>query len=328
MDGFAALTRSLAPGTGTGCVIRIQTRASQGSGRRKARAVGRIPFSFEVYPPRTDDGHESLYVAVDELVKAGPEFISVTYGASGSTRERSLAILRHLVDRGDVRTMAHITCVGATRAETAERIAEILAIGVTSFLAVRGDPPEGVTDENAFLGDLHNATELVEMIHAAVANDTRAFEVAVAAFPNGHPRSASRREDIDTLLAKQAAGAQLAITQLFFEADDYLGFVDEARTAGVTLPIRPGIMPVLSLGRLKRMLELSGERTPRDLAADLAAATSPEHARAIGVEACTVLAADLIAGGAPAIHICAFNQSEPALEVLANLGARAGSNAP
>lgn len=282
--------------------------------------MGRIPFSFEVYPPRTPEGSDALYAAIDELAKAGPDFISVTYGASGSTRDRSLAVLRHLVERADVTTMAHLTCVGTTTAEAVQRIREIVAIGVTSFLAVRGDPPPGVGEDEAFLGELRNATELLRLISQEGANHASGLEIAVAAFPNGHPRSASRQQEIETLLGKQRAGAHLALTQLLFDADDYARFVDEAQAAGVTIPIRPGIMPVLSRARLDRMLELSGERMPARLAAALDAARDSADAEAIGIEACIALAADLVAAGAPGIHLYAFNQSAAPLAVLDGLG--------
>jgi methylenetetrahydrofolate reductase (NADPH) len=273
-----------------------------------------------VYPPRTPAGSVALYAAIDELAKAGPDFISVTYGASGSTRDRSLAVLRHLVERADVATMAHLTCVGTTTAETVDRIREIVEIGVTSFLAVRGDPPPGVGEDEAFHGELRNATDLLRLISREGSNHPNGLEVAVAAFPNGHPRSAGRDEEIETLLGKQRAGAHLALTQLLFDASDYVRFVDEARAAGVTIPIRPGIMPVLSRARLDRMLEISGERLPAGLASRLEAARDSTEAEAIGIEACVALAADLLAAGAPGIHLYAFNQSTAPLAVLDGLG--------
>jgi len=289
--------------------------------------MGRIPFSFEVYPPRTPEGSETLYAAIDELAKAGPDFISVTYGASGSTRDRSLAVLRHLVERADVATMAHLTCVGTTTAEAVERIREIVDIGVTSFLAVRGDPPPGVGEDEIFLGELRNATDLLRLITHEGEKHATGLDVAVAAFPNGHPRSASRREEIETLLGKQQAGAHLALTQLLFDADDYVRFIDEARAAGITIPIRPGIMPVLSRARLGRMLEISGERLPERLAADLEGARDSAEAESIGIEACIALASDLLSAGAPGIHLYAFNQAAAPLAVLDGLGLGARSAA-
>ena len=296
-------------------------------------------FSFELYPPRNAAGEEALHTAVVELEAAGPEFVSVTYGANGSSRGVSLDVLRHLLRNTTVLPMAHLTCVGSSYAEASYLIREFLDAGVTSFLAVRGDPPPGVDEKDIFLGDLGSAGELVQLIHRVqkerepfVQHDVPGFPgakrlgrgrkvtIAVAAFPNGHPRSRSRAQDLDTLLAKEAAGANLAITQLFFNADDYLGFVDDARAAGVTMRILPGIMPVLSVARLHRMLELSGEAMPKTLLAKLEAAPTPEAAQQVGVDACIALARDLIAGGAPGIHLYTFNRSDAPLAVLDGAG--------
>jgi methylenetetrahydrofolate reductase (NADPH) len=300
-------------------------------------------FSFELYPPRNEAAAAALYENLPALVAPGPEFMSVTYGANGSSRDSSLAVLQHLISSTSVESMAHITCVGSSYSEASALIRQFLDAGVTSFLAVRGDPPAGVSEEEAeeaiARSDLHSAGELVQLIHrvqterepyahyeipgfpqAKRIGRGREVTIAVAAFPNGHPRSRSRSQDLDTLLAKEAAGANLAITQLFFEADDYLGFVDDARAAGVTMRILPGIMPVLSVQRLHRMLELSGEPTPQALLSALEAADSPEAAQRIGIEACVRLAGELLDGGAPGIHLYTFNRSDAPLAVLEGVG--------
>lgn len=296
-------------------------------------------FSFELYPPRNAQADASLQRELIPLVAAGPEFISVTYGANGSSRGVSLDVLRHLLNNTDVQPMAHLTCVGSSYAEASRLIREFLDAGVTSFLALRGDPPAGVAEADVDLGDLGSAGELVQLIHnvqlerepfrqydvpgvpgAKRLASGRPVTIAVAAFPNGHPRSRSRTQDLDTLLAKQAAGANLAISQLFFDPDDYLSFVDAARTAGVTMRILPGIMPVLSVARLHRVLELSGEEMPRDLLRDLEAADSPEAASAVGVAHATRLARTLLDGGASGIHLYTFNRSEAPLAVLGGAG--------
>jgi methylenetetrahydrofolate reductase (NADPH) len=296
-------------------------------------------FSFELYPPRNADADAALQRELLPLVAAGPEFISVTYGASGSSRGVSLDVLRHLLHNTTVKPMAHLTCVGSSYVEASRLIREFLDAGVTSFLALRGDPPEGVAEEDVDPGDLHSAGELVQLIHRVqkervpfIQHDVPGFPgakrlgtrqrvtIAVAAFPNGHPRSRSRAQDLDTLLAKQAAGANLAISQLFFEADEYLDFVSDARTAGVTMRILPGIMPVLSVARLHRVLELTGENVPRRLLADLERAESPAAATAVGIEASTLLARRLLDGGASGIHLYTFNRSEAPLAVLGGAG--------
>ncbi|MDM4762547.1 methylenetetrahydrofolate reductase [Galbitalea sp. SE-J8] len=295
-------------------------------------------FSFELYPPRNAAAEVALQDSLAHLVASRPEFISVTYGANGSTRGMSLGVLRQLLAT-DVKPMAHLTCVGSSYAEASRLIREFLDAGVTSFLALRGDPPRGATEADAFLGDLGSASELVQLIHRVQAErspfslaDVPGFPgakkvasgekvtIAVAAFPNGHPRSRSVEQDLDTLLAKEAAGANLAISQLFFHADDYLGFVDRARAAGVTMRILPGIMPVLSPQRLARILQLTDEAEPIALRRALASTDDPEAQRAIGIEHATALGADLLAGGASGLHLYTFNQHAAVLDVLEGVG--------
>ncbi|HEY4152736.1 MAG TPA: methylenetetrahydrofolate reductase [Pseudolysinimonas sp.] len=293
-------------------------------------------FSFELYPPRSDAAAEALRHSLAQLVAVGPEFISVTYGASGSSRGVSLDVLRHLLHNTDVRPMAHLTCVGSSYAEASLLIREFLDAGVTSFLALRGDPPEGAVETDTFLGDLGSAGELVQLIHRVQAErepfvqvpvpgfpaarrlaSGQKVTIAVAAFPNGHPRSRSIEQDLDTLLAKEAAGANLAISQLFFEADQYLDFVDRARAAGVTMRILPGIMPVLSAARLHRIVELSGETLPADLLRELESADDPA---VVGIEHATRLASRLLDGGASGLHLYTFNRHEAPLAVLGAVG--------
>lgn len=297
-------------------------------------------YSFELYPPRSAAAELALYDALEHLVAAEPEFISVTYGASGSTREASLGVLRHLLTTS-VRPMAHLTCVGWTYDEASRVIREFLDAGLTNFLAVRGDPPVGTDPSDDFLGDIKSAGELVQLIHrvqlerapyrqVAVPGFPNAkristgeqVTIAVAAFPNGHPRSRSVQQDLDTLLAKEAAGANLAITQLFFHADEYLGFVALAREAGVTMRILPGIMPIVSPARLARMVELMEETMPADLNDRLRAADTPERQYAVGLAHATQLAEELLAGGAPGLHLYTYNKHEAVLDLLDAVGLR------
>jgi methylenetetrahydrofolate reductase (NADPH) len=293
-----------------------------------------------MYPPRSVAAEISLRETIDRLVETDPEFISVTYGASGSTREASLDVLRHLLTTS-VSPMAHLTCVGWTYEDATNVIREFLSVGLTSFLAVRGDPPRGTPEGAEFLGDLKSAGELVQLIHR-VQNERAPYSeldvpgfpgakrisrgenvtIAVAAFPNGHPRSRSVQQDLDTLLAKEAAGANLALTQLFFHAEEYLNFVVLARDAGVTMRILPGIMPVVSPARLSRMIELTEERMPENLHAQLISAETPEHQYAIGIAHATQLASELLAGGAPGIHLYTQNKHEAVIDVLDAVGIR------
>lgn len=298
-----------------------------------------VPFSFEVYPPKSDAGIAALHETIRRLAEVGPRFISVTYGAGGSTGGRSLDLLRHILGETSVAPLAHLTCVGNTYAGAASLIREFLDAGVTSFLALRGDPPAGAREGDAFLGDLESSAQLVQLIDrvqaerapyteqpipgvpgAARVQPRPKVDIAVAAFPNGHPRSRHPREHIDALLAKQAAGATLAITQLFFHADDYLAFVQRSREAGVTIPILPGIMPITSPARLRRVLELTGEELPAELAIALEIEPTLEGQRAVGLGYAAGLARDVVAGGAPGVHLYAFNSHETVIAVLRDAG--------
>ncbi|MCB1298563.1 MAG: methylenetetrahydrofolate reductase [Microthrixaceae bacterium] len=299
----------------------------------------RVPVSFELYPPRTDAGHASLEHTIDHLTSIDPGFISVTYGAGGTSGGRSLEVLRSIRTRTSVEPLAHLTCVGNTYAGAAALIREFLDAGILSFLALRGDPPVGSEEGDDFLGDLGSAAELVQLIHrvqaeraqyaettvagvpgAAVVGAPGRARIAVAAFPNGHPRSRGVGQDIDTLLSKQAAGATLAITQLFFHADQYLAFVSRAQSAGVTIPILPGIMPITNPARLRRVLELSGEEVPAELEIALQVEPDDEGRIRIGIEYAAELSRQVLAGGAPGIHLYAFNEYKTVLAVLESAG--------
>lgn len=296
-------------------------------------------FSFELYPPRSEAAERSLFEAIERLTAVGPEFISVTYRPNSPDRAASLAVLGRLLRDHRVHAMAHLTCVGSSYAEAGQIIREFLDAGVTSFLALRGDPPPGETDAEPFLGDLASAAELVQLIHRVQqerepfglqdvpgfpgAKRLRSGEkvtIAVAAFPNGHPRSRSREQDIDTMLAKEAAGANLAITQLFFYPDEYLEFVAQARTAGVTMRILPGIMPVSNPKQLARIVELAEESMPTDLLRALEASDDPTAQKEVGIEHATALVSTVLAGGADGVHLYTYNKSEAALEVLQRAG--------
>lgn len=298
-----------------------------------------VPFSFEIYPPRKAEGLPALHETIRHLAAAGPSFISVTFGAGGSTGGRSLEVLTHILRETDVPPLAHLTCVGSTYPQATALIREFLDAGITNFLALRGDPPLGVAEDDVYLGELESAAQLVQLIErvqaerapytesalhgvpGAVRVDRRpSVDIAVAAFPNGHPRSRHENEHIDALLAKQAAGATFAITQLFFHADDYLAFVERARAAGVGIPILPGIMPITSPARLTRVLELSGEKLPGELSVALQVEPTTEGRREIGIAHAAALVRDVVAGGAPGVHLYAFNNHDTVLATLRNAG--------
>ena len=298
------------------------------------------PISFELFPPRTDAAALALGRTIDRLAEVDPAFISVTFGAGGTSRDRSLTVLRYMLEHTDVEPMAHLTCVGSSHAEANRLVREFLDAGITSFLALRGDPP--AAGEDAGIGDLGSAAELVQLIHrvqeerepfaqlgvpgvpgaSAIGERPRPERVAVAAFPTGHPRSRGAAQDVDTLLAKEIAGANLAITQLFWRADDYLGFVERARAGGVTIPILPGIMPVTTPARLARLTELTAVEPPAELSIDLEIEPDASAQAELGIAYATRIAADVLAGGAPGLHLYTFNRHEAVLDVVSRLGLR------
>jgi methylenetetrahydrofolate reductase (NADPH) len=248
-----------------------------------------------------------------------PEFISVTFGAGGSSTRDSLDVLSFIKDHTAAKPLAHLTCVGTTRAEAEGLIASFLDHGITEFLALRGDLPEGETEHR---GELHHAVDLVDLMKNGIPQSQPIERIAVAAFPNGHPESSSLDQDIETLLAKQNAGATLAITQLFFYVEDYVKFVEKATDAGVTIPILPGLMPITSPGRLARVLELTGERNPLELEQQLQSTEDPDERVSLGIEWCADMIRELVDAGAPGIHLYAFNQHETVLSALEQAGVR------
>lgn len=298
--------------------------------------TSRPPISFELFPPRSDAAEAALRTTIDRLADVNPSFLSVTFGAGGSSRGNSLKVLRYILENTDVEPMAHLTCVGSSHAEANRLVRQFLDAGVTSFLALRGDPPQDAPD---LVSDLGSAAELVQLIHRVqeerepfsqehlpniagatrIRRRSRPERVAVAAFPVGHPRSRDLAQDIDTLLAKQVAGANLAITQMFFHASDYLTFVERARAGGVTMPILPGIMPITSPQKLRRVSEMSGENPPAELSIEIEIEPSDEGRFDVGVNFAARLSAEVLAGGAPGLHLYTFNRHEAVLAVLDQL---------
>jgi methylenetetrahydrofolate reductase (NADPH) len=284
-----------------------------------AQSTATVPISFEVYPPRSREKMPDLQDSIRVFDSVGPDFISVTFGAGGSSTRDSLDVLRFIRDESSATPLAHLTCVGTTRQEATELVVSFLAEGITHFLALRGDLPEGALEHH---GELHYAVDLVTLMRE-IADAPKPLErIAVAAFPNGHPESDSLDVDVETLLRKQEAGATLAITQLFFYTEHYLTFVDKAHAAGVTIPILPGLMPIVSPARLNRVLDLSGEDRPRELSEALASTEDPVTREAIGVDWTVKMVRELVDAGTPGIHLYAFNQHRTVLSVLEQSGVR------
>ncbi|MGJ0203823.1 methylenetetrahydrofolate reductase [Leucobacter sp. gxy201] len=283
-------------------------------------APTRARFSFEVFPARTGAAALALGHAVQHLSAAGPDFISVTYGANGSNRDASLDLVKYLRDHTDALPLAHLTTVGEPRDRVRAAIHGIMDAGVHDFLALRGDPPRGATEESPEVAGSLSSLELVELITEARAERpafTSVGRTVVAAYPNGHPLSRSRAADIDWLIAKQEAGAQFAITQLFFRAEEYLAFVHDARAAGLTMPVVPGLMPASTSAQLRKVAALAGRPAPAELEREMD--ESGGFAPELGVEHIVELSRELLAGGAPSIHLYTFNRHEQVLAVLREL---------
>jgi methylenetetrahydrofolate reductase (NADPH) len=273
-------------------------------------AAGRT-FSFEFFPPKTPEAEDVLRSTLTELAPLGPSFVSVTYGAGGSTRERTHDLVVGILAGGAMTPMAHLTCAAHTRAELAEILGRYRDAGVENILALGGDPPAGL---DLPPGELRFADELV-----ALARDTGGFSVGVAAHPELHPSSPDATSDRDRTAAKLAA-ADFAITQFFFEAEHYLRLVDDLAARGVDKPVIPGIMPVTNVGQVQRMAAMSGAAFPAWLAERLEAADDPAEVRRVGIAIATELCAGLLEAGAPGLHFYTLNRSTATREIYEGLG--------
>jgi methylenetetrahydrofolate reductase (NADPH) len=280
-------------------------------------ASGRPSYSFEFFPPKTDEGERQLFRAVRELEPLHPTFVSVTYGAGGSTRDRTVRITRRIAEDTTLLPVAHLTCVGASSAELRGIVGQYADAGIHNILALRGDPPAGAGAAwQPHPEGLQYAVDLVRLVRRL--GD---FSVGVAAFPEKHPEAPDFDADARVLLAKAEAGAEFAVTQFFFRAADYGRLVDRLDSLGCRLPVIPGLMPVTNVAQIERMTQLSGAVFPAALADRLHAVDGdPEAVRAVGVEIAVELAQELMAGGAPGLHFYTLNRSTATREAYAALG--------
>ena len=281
-----------------------------------------VALSYELFPPRSPAAAESLWTTIRELETTEPDYVSVTYGASGSNRDTAVELINRLLLETTLRPLAHLTCVGNTPEELAEIIGDLLDTGVRGILALRGDQPTDGAPLAA--GSLRYAQDLIELIRRVEQRRSALLcagkiAVGVAAYPTRHPESPSEAHDVEVLLAKQRSGADFAITQVFFHTEQYANLISRARRAGVTIPIIPGVMPLTSLRRVTRLGELTGVEPAPELLARLAAADSDSERLRIGVRATVDLANAALEAGAPGIHIYTFNEHQSALEVLDKL---------
>jgi methylenetetrahydrofolate reductase (NADPH) len=276
-----------------------------------------LTYSFEFFPPKDIEGEERLWTAMSQLESIAPDFISVTYGAGGSTRDRTIRITSEITARTHIPTVAHLTCVGSTRLELLEILKKYRDAGIKSILALRGDPTGGprapwvATD-----GGLNHADELVTL-----AAEFGGFTIGVAAFPDGHPSSdGDIDKDVQVLLEKEKRGATFATTQFFFDVDKWKALVEKLHARGSSLPIIPGILPVTNLKQLNRMAELSGVPISQHLLERFARVESnPEDVRKVGVEIATKLCQDLLEAGAPGLHFYTMNTSSATREIYSQI---------
>jgi methylenetetrahydrofolate reductase (NADPH) len=279
-------------------------------------ATGEEPvFSFEFYPPKTDEGELSLRATLEALRRLEPDFVSVTYGAGGSSRGRTVELTKWIKQDLGIEAMAHLSCVGSTREELAEILDGMAAAGIENVLALRGDPPRGETQWTPHPGGLQYSTELATLIHNGYD-----FSVGAACFPEVHPEAPDLAHDLRFLKAKVDSGASFLITQLFFDNELYFRFVDEARSIGIDVPIIPGVMPITDAGQIKTITGMCGASLPAELLEQLELrAGNPNAVLQFGVSYATLQCAELLARGAPGIHFYTLNRSPATRAILSAL---------
>ena len=277
---------------------------------------GERSFSFEFFPPKDEAGEEQLWQAITELEPYGPTFVSVTYGAGGATRDRTVGITERIARETNLLPVAHLTCVGHTTDELATILDELHVAGVRHVMALRGDPPGGPgTPWEPTDGGVTYASDLVALIR-----DRADMRIGVAAFPEGHVDAADLDQDARVLKAKYDAGAEFAVTEMVLRASDYVGLVERAAAVGADFPIIPGIMPILNLRSMERMVELSRRHLPAEITDRLTPfADDPAALRAEGIAIATELCEELLAVGAPGLHFYTLNRSKATREIFANL---------
>ena len=270
-------------------------------------------FSFEFYPPQTPEGAEKLAAVRKQLAVLQPDYFSVTFGAGGSTRERTLEVAQQIKTEG-LEVAPHLSCVGSTRDNIRSILQTYRQLGIRRIVALRGDLPSGM----AGIGEFQYANELVTFIRAETGGH---FHIEVAAYPEFHPQAKSPLDDLLNFKRKVAAGANSAITQYFYNADAYFRFIEECRKLGVTAPIIPGVMPIVRFSQLARFSDACGAEIPRWMRKTLESyGDDSESVQAFGLDVVTQLCEKLLAGGAPGLHFYTLNQADPSLEIWKRLG--------
>ncbi len=278
-------------------------------------------FSFEFFPPKTPEGEKQLWDTLEDLRSLEPGFVSVTYGAGGSTRDRTIELVTHIKERTGIEAMAHLTCVGHTKEEIAEVLSRLAKARVENVLALRGDPPKGQATFQRTEGGLGFGSELVEFIQ----QQGQGFCVGGAAYPEGHVETASREADLHNLKTKVDAGCDFLITQLFFDNAFYFDFVERARRVGINVPIVPGIMPITNVEQVNRFVRMCGATVPMRLQLELEKVKDdPTAVMQLGVAHATIQCMELIQRGVPGIHFYTLNRSPASRMIVTALRARAG----
>jgi methylenetetrahydrofolate reductase (NADPH) len=273
--------------------------------------------SFEFFPPKTAEGVEQLYRTAEELRPCRPSFVSVTYGAGGSTRDRTIELVTRIQRELGMVTMAHLTCVGSTRTEIAETLRRLHDGGIRNILALRGDPPKGETEFRPTPDGFRYASELVAFVRESKFD----FCIGAACYPEGHVENRNLETDLQHLVTKVNAGADFLVSQLFFDNEDYRAFVRRARSAGINIPVVPGLMPVTNVSQIERFTQMCGSRIPQELYRRLRiVASDPAAVVATGVQWCVDQGRALLRDGAPGLHFYTLNRSSATLAVHAALG--------
>ena len=278
---------------------------------------GRPTVSFEFFPPKTDEGFASLYRTIDELKPLSPSYVSVTYGAGGSTRQKTVELVGRIQNEIGIRAMAHLTCVGHTIDEMDGILAEMAQKGIRNVLALRGDPPAGSSTFVKQEGGFGYAGELIAFINQKHPD----FAVATAGYPEGHPSCLNRMRDLEHLKGKIDAGADLIVTQLFFDNADFYRFRDDCQRVGIAVPIVAGIMPITNLAQIKRFVGMCGAKIPMPLLRRLEKVESdPDAVYAAGIEYATRQCQDLLFHDTDGLHFYTLNKSKATVEIVQQLG--------
>lgn len=274
-----------------------------------------LTLSIEFFPPKTEKGDENLFKEIAVLKNLNPSFCSVTYGAGGSTREKTVDLVDRIHRECGIEVMCHLTVVGQSKQEVRSLLAKLKEKGIDNIIALGGDPPQGVADWSPHPDGYHHSAELVKE-----AAGHRWFSIAVAGFPEVHPRAESREADLRYLKEKVDAGADVVITQLFFDNEDFYRYVDDLKRLGVRVPIVPGILPILSVPQVRRFTALCGAKIPPGLEQLLAKVENDEEgAMRLGIDYATGQCEGLLAFGAPGIHFYSLNKSRSVKAIFQNL---------